>query len=102
MSASEGDTIVILCSPEAAPAPTYQWLLDGSDLGLVPGRLPRNGFRLLGNGYLVIDKADVKRPQGVYTCEVTNASGQAASSGRLKLRWECLELFRACANLGQV
>jgi hypothetical protein len=35
LSAAVGGNITIVCAPEAAPAPEYQWSRNGADLGLI-------------------------------------------------------------------
>lgn len=84
LSAAVGGNITIVCDPEAAPAPTYKWLRNGADLGLVQGGPPSNGFQMLLNGNLFI--TDVNQGhQGTYRCQVTNSLGEAYSEGLLRV-----------------
>ena len=88
LSAAVGGNITIICNPEAAPGPTDQWLRNGNDLGLVQGGAPSNGFQMLLNGNLFITNINTGH-EGTYTCKVTNANGEASSSGYLRVFREC-------------
>ncbi|XP_070192772.1 contactin-like isoform X2 [Littorina saxatilis] len=84
LSAAVGGNITIVCNPEAAPAPTYQWLQNDRDLGLVQGGAESNGFQMLLNGNLFITNVN-NNHRGKYTCKVTNTQGEASSSGVLRI-----------------
>ncbi|KAK7493986.1 hypothetical protein BaRGS_00014868 [Batillaria attramentaria] len=84
LSAAVGGDITIVCDPEAAPAPTYKWLRNGADLGLVQGGSANNGFQMLLNGNLFIENINTGH-QGTYTCQVTNSLGEASSEGILRV-----------------
>ncbi|XP_076447632.1 contactin-like [Babylonia areolata] len=84
LSAAVGGNITIVCDPEAAPAPTFEWLFNGNSLGLVQGGAPSNKFKMLLNGNLFIENVDNSH-QGEYTCKVTNSLGEDSSSGYLRV-----------------
>ena len=88
LSAAMGGNITIICQPEAAPTPTYQWLRNSNDLGLEQGGPESNGFQMLLNGNLFITNIN-QGHEGTYTCKVTNVNGEASSSGQLQVFREC-------------
>ncbi|KAL8610221.1 hypothetical protein ACOMHN_038916 [Nucella lapillus] len=84
LSAAVGGNITIICDPEAAPTPTFEWLFNGASLGLVQGGAASNNFKMLLNGNLFIENVN-NNHQGEYTCKVTNTLGEASSSGKLQV-----------------
>ncbi|KAK7072713.1 Contactin-3, partial [Halocaridina rubra] len=76
MYGAEGKNVTIVCNPEAAPRPTFEWRKDG----LVIGRGGRRN--ILRNGNLIIDPVS-REDEGNYTCTATNIYGTDSSTGRL-------------------
>ncbi|ESP02884.1 hypothetical protein LOTGIDRAFT_110734, partial [Lottia gigantea] len=82
MGAVGGNTTII-CEPEAAPFPTFTWLKNGLDLGLVDGDTSSR-IRKMRNGNLLITQVMIS-DSGRYTCRAENLNGIAESSGNLKV-----------------
>lgn len=78
-TAALGGDVTLICSPVAAPAPTYTWLKDGSDLNLNPSEFENEAahYQLLRNGNLLVHNL-VQSDQGRYTCKVENSMGKAS------------------------
>ncbi|XP_059613760.1 contactin [Phlebotomus argentipes] len=72
---ASGNTTII-CDPEAAPQPTFQWKKDGIVIGSGGHR------RILPLGNLLISPTS-RDDEGVYTCVASNAYGTAESHARL-------------------
>jgi hypothetical protein len=66
----------ILCDPEAAPRPKFQWKKDGNVIGSGGHR------RIYPSGTLVISPTS-RDDEGVYTCVATNPYGTDESKSRL-------------------
>ena len=71
--------VTIICSPVAAPAPTYEWFRDGTKLNLDSSDFQdqQTHYQLLRNGNLIIRNL-VQSDQGKYTCQVDNGIGTAS------------------------
>ncbi|XP_071103024.1 contactin-like [Haliotis cracherodii] len=78
---SVGGNVTIICNPEAAPFPTYNWAKDGSDLNLPDGD-STSRVRKLKNGNLFISPGQLS-DSGRYDCTAQNVYGSATSSGQL-------------------
>lgn len=76
MYGAEGKNVTIVCNPEAAPRPNFEWRKDGLVVG--------NGGRrkILRNGNLVIDPVS-REDEGNYTCTAKNVYGEDSSTGKL-------------------
>lgn len=72
MFAAMNGNLTIPCRPEAAPTPVIRWLRNGAEIG------QRQGMEVLYNGDLRITGVQ-QQDGGLYTCEATNANGQAQS-----------------------
>lgn len=72
---ASGNTTIV-CDPEAAPQPAFQWKKDGIIIGSGGHR------RILPNGNLLISPTS-RDDEGVYTCIASNAYGTAESHARL-------------------
>ncbi|XP_067683459.1 contactin-like isoform X1 [Haliotis asinina] len=83
ISASRGGNVTIICDPEAAPAPEYEWLKGGRNLGLTKGGDSGN-LKMLMNGNLYITSVRMA-DAGRYTCKVTNSVGSAEDSTELAI-----------------
>ncbi|XP_046353215.1 contactin-like [Haliotis rufescens] len=83
IAASMGGNVTIVCDPEAAPAPDYEWLKDGRNLGLTKGGDSGN-YKMLMNGNLYITSLRTS-DRGRYTCKVTNPIGSAEDSAELTI-----------------
>jgi hypothetical protein len=70
-----GNTTIV-CDPEAAPRPKFQWKKDGNMIGAGGHR------KILPTGTLVISPTS-RDDEGVYTCMATNAYGTDESKARL-------------------
>lgn len=70
-----GNTTII-CDPEAAPRPKFQWKKDGVVIGAGGHR------RILPTGTLIISPT-TRDDEGMYICVATNAYGTAESRARL-------------------
>ncbi|XP_025106853.1 contactin-like isoform X2 [Pomacea canaliculata] len=84
LSAAVGGNVTIICNPESAPAPTYQWYRNDIDLQLQQGGSANNRLQLFLNGNLLITDVNLG-DQGKYTCKATNSKGTAQSSGILRV-----------------
>ena len=76
---NSGNTTIV-CRPEAAPAATITWLLNGSPLN--PGEDEDSRIRLLPNGNLFFSPV-LTSDAGNYTCVAENPLGTASNSGNL-------------------
>lgn len=76
MYGAEGKNVTIVCNPEAAPRPSFEWRKDG----LVIGRGGRR--RITRNGNLIIEPVS-REDEGNYTCTAQNMYGEDSSTGRL-------------------
>ncbi|XP_060074968.1 contactin-like [Ylistrum balloti] len=83
MFAAIGGNATIICEPEAAPFPTFQWRRNGGDLGLSHGDMTSR-IRMMQNGNLFIENV-VQSDAGLYTCSAENIYGSASSSGTLSV-----------------
>lgn len=72
---ANGNT-TILCDPEAAPRPKFQWKKDGNVIGAGGHR------RILPSGALIISPTS-RDDEGIYTCVASNAYGVDESRARL-------------------
>lgn len=70
-----GNTTIV-CDPEAAPRPKFQWKKDGVIIGAGGHR------RILPTGTLIISPTS-RDDEGVYTCVATNTYGTDESRARL-------------------
>lgn len=70
-----GNTTIV-CDPEAAPRPKFQWKKDGSLIG------PGGHRRILPTGTLIISPTS-RDDEGVYTCIASNEYGTDESRSRL-------------------
>ncbi|XP_055857806.1 contactin [Episyrphus balteatus] len=70
-----GNTTIV-CDPEAAPRPKFQWKKDGNVIGSGGHR------RILPSGTLVISPTS-RDDEGIYTCVATNTGGTDESRARL-------------------
>lgn len=70
-----GNTTIV-CDPEAAPRPKFQWKKDGSIIGAGGHR------RILPTGTLIISPTS-RDDAGLYTCVATNTFGTDESRSRL-------------------
>ncbi|CAG5135524.1 unnamed protein product, partial [Candidula unifasciata] len=85
LMATLGGQVTIICNPVAAPAPTFKWFKDGSNLNLEPGLFkPEDHYKLLTNGNLIIQNITAS-DQGKYTCQAQNSVGQAEDFSHLKV-----------------
>ncbi len=80
-----GNTTIV-CDPEAAPRPKFQWKKDGNVIGAGGHR------KILPTGTLIISPTS-RDDEGIYTCVATNAYGTDESKSRLivlrkKMLWE--------------
>lgn len=66
----------IVCDPEAAPRPKFQWKKDGNVIGSGGHR------RILPSGTLIISPTS-RDDEGIYTCVATNTGGTDESRARL-------------------
>lgn len=71
-----GGNTTIICNPEAAPRPKYQWKKDGNVIGAGGHR------KIRPDGTLFISPTS-RDDEGVYTCVATNAYGTDESRSRL-------------------
>ncbi|XP_055372029.1 contactin isoform X2 [Condylostylus longicornis] len=70
-----GNTTIV-CDPEAAPRPKFQWKKDGNIIG-------SGGHRtVLPSGTLIIRQTS-RDDEGIYTCVATNSNGTDESKARL-------------------
>lgn len=74
--AISGGNTTIICNPEAAPRPKFQWKKDGNVIGAGGHR------KIKPDGTLVISPTS-RDDEGVYTCVATNAYGTDESRSRL-------------------
>ncbi|KAK3106223.1 hypothetical protein FSP39_015497 [Pinctada imbricata] len=74
-------TVTIICDPEAAPTPTYQWFKNNVNLGLSPGDTTSR-IRMLQNGNLLINDINTG-DAGTYMCRVENQFGADGASSIL-------------------
>ena len=72
---SNGNTTIV-CDPEAAPRPKYQWKKDGNVIGAGGHR------KIKPDGTLFISPTS-RDDEGIYTCVATNAYGTDESRSRL-------------------
>lgn len=70
-----GNTTIV-CDPEAAPRPKFQWKKDGNVIGAGGHR------RILPTGTLIISPTS-RDDEGIYTCVATNTYGTDESRSRL-------------------
>lgn len=70
-----GNTTIV-CNPEAAPRPKFQWKKDGNVIGAGGHR------KIKPDGTLVISPTS-RDDEGIYTCVATNAYGTDESRARL-------------------
>lgn len=70
-----GNTTIV-CNPEAAPRPKFQWKKDGNVIGAGGHR------RILPTGTLIISPTS-RDDEGIYTCVATNTYGSDESRSRL-------------------
>lgn len=70
-----GNTTIV-CNPEAAPRPKFQWKLNGAIIGAGGHR------RILPTGTLIISPT-TREDEGIYTCVATNAYGADESRSRV-------------------
>lgn len=70
-----GNTTII-CDPEAAPRPKFQWKKDGNIIGAGGHR------RILPTGTLIISPTS-RDDEGVYSCVASNAYGTDESKARV-------------------
>lgn len=70
-----GNTTIV-CDPEAAPRPKFQWKLNGNVIGAGGHR------RILPTGTLIIAPT-TREDEGIYTCVATNAYGADESRSRV-------------------
>lgn len=70
-----GNTTIV-CDPEAAPRPKFQWKKDEIVIGAGGHR------RILPTGTLIISPTS-RDDEGIYTCLATNAYGTSESKARL-------------------
>lgn len=78
---SNGNTTIV-CDPEAAPRPRFQWKKDGMVIGAGGHR------RMLPTGTLIIAPTS-REDEGVYACVATNAYGTDESRARVIVLREC-------------
>lgn len=76
-----GNTTIV-CDPEAAPRPKFQWKKDGNIIGTGGHR------RILQSGTLLITPTS-RDDEGVYTCVATNAYGTDESKARVIVLRKC-------------
>lgn len=82
-----GNTTIV-CDPEAAPRPKFQWKKDGNVIGAGGHR------RILPSGTLIISPTS-RDDEGIYTCVASNTYGTDESRSRLiVLRKSTDYLFR--------
>lgn len=74
--------LTIICDPEAAPRPKFQWKLNGNVVGQGGHR------RLLPTGTLIISPTS-REDEGIYTCVATNAYGSDESRSRVIVLRKC-------------
>lgn len=74
--AISGGNTTIVCNPEAAPRPKYQWKKDGIAIGAGANR------KIKPDGTLFISPTS-RDDEGIYTCVATNAYGTDESKSRL-------------------
>lgn len=74
--AVSGGNTTIVCNPEAAPRPKFQWKKDGNVIGAGGHR------KIKPDGTLVITPTS-RDDEGIYTCVATNAYGTDESRARL-------------------
>uniref|UniRef100_A0A1A9W5Q7 Contactin n=1 Tax=Glossina brevipalpis TaxID=37001 RepID=A0A1A9W5Q7_9MUSC len=72
---NNGNTTIV-CEPEAAPRPKFQWKKDGQLIGSGGHR------RILPSGTLIISPTS-RDDEGVYTCIASNQAGSDESRARL-------------------
>ncbi|XP_037885201.1 contactin [Glossina fuscipes] len=72
---NNGNTTIV-CDPEAAPRPKFQWKKDGQVIGSGGHR------RILPSGTLIISPTS-RDDEGVYTCLASNQAGSDESRARL-------------------
>lgn len=72
---ANGNTTIV-CDPEAAPRPRFQWKKDGNVIGSGGNR------RILPTGTLIISPTS-RDDEGVYTCVASNSNGTDESRARL-------------------
>ncbi|KAG5684222.1 hypothetical protein PVAND_013460 [Polypedilum vanderplanki] len=74
--AVSGGNTTIVCNPEAAPRPKYQWRKDGNVIGAGGHR------KIRPDGTLIISPTS-RDDEGIYSCVATNTYGTDESKSRL-------------------
>lgn len=74
--AVQNGNTTIVCDPEAAPRPKFQWKKDGQLIGAGGHR------RILPSGTLIIAPTS-RDDEGLYTCVATNKAGTDESRSRV-------------------
>lgn len=74
--AAEGGNVTIVCKPEAAPRPTFEWRKDGNVIG------PGGRRTILKTGNLIISPVS-RDDEGTYVCTAKNKYGSDETRGRL-------------------
>ena len=89
----------MLCSPEAAPAITYEeyvWKKNGQDLSTSGDEDAR--VQKLANGNLFISPVQFS-DEGVYECHVSNVYGASFTKGNLTVLGRYINLSPLCSTM---